>query len=477
MDSITVSDYRCFGESPQTARLAPITLFVGENSTGKTSLLAMIRALWDAAFADRVPDFKEAPYDLGTFDEILYRRAEGASSRASFTASCEVRPHGGDEDRDSQTLFKVEEVVTPFKVEVEFGSQWSAPMPVRRRISRGEHWVEQCLHEDDRQDIYFGVERNIWKVKQNGHRHILTLGRTQEWMPPLLISFLHLSHGHGADRPAEFADRVEGTLDLTGKLIDDIFRMVRNLPNSRWPMVEDISVLRPFSGAPIRSQPRRTYDPARVTPEAEGDSVAMRFAWLSLHDEEAWKRLKKRLESFGSTSGLFDEILLRRLGETASDPFQIQVWKSADSQDRRAFPLNLVDVGYGVSQILPLAAELLREDSYRTMLLQQPEVHLHPSAAAELGTLLCEVAASDEQRQRRIIVETHSDFIIDRVVTAVRDGVSGLEPDDVSIVYFERRGHEVRLHSMGVDRSGNLTDVPPGYRDFFMAESDRFLGL
>ena len=140
MDSITVSDYRCFGEGPQTARLAPITLFVGENSTGKTSLLAMIRALWDAAFADLVPDFKEAPYDLGIFDEILHRRAEGASSRASFTASCEVRPHGGDEDRDSQTLFKVEEVVTPFKVEVEFGSQWSAPMPVRRRISRGERW-------------------------------------------------------------------------------------------------------------------------------------------------------------------------------------------------------------------------------------------------------------------------------------------------------------------------------------------------
>ena len=49
MDQITLKDYRCFHEE-QTARLAPLTLLVGENSTGKTSFLAMIRALWDAAY-------------------------------------------------------------------------------------------------------------------------------------------------------------------------------------------------------------------------------------------------------------------------------------------------------------------------------------------------------------------------------------------------------------------------------------------
>ena len=71
MDRVAVSSYRCFG-GEQTARLAPITLLVGENSTGKSSLMAMIRALWDAVYADRVPDFKEEPYDLGSFNEILH---------------------------------------------------------------------------------------------------------------------------------------------------------------------------------------------------------------------------------------------------------------------------------------------------------------------------------------------------------------------------------------------------------------------
>ena len=68
MDQITLKNFRCFRDE-QTARLAPLTLLVGENSTGKTSFMAMIRALWDVAYWNRVPDFKEDPYDLGSFDE------------------------------------------------------------------------------------------------------------------------------------------------------------------------------------------------------------------------------------------------------------------------------------------------------------------------------------------------------------------------------------------------------------------------
>lgn len=81
LKSITVQDYRCFG-GPQTVRLAPITLLVGENSSGKTSLLAMIRALWDSTFTPYAgaPDFKEPPFDLGSFDEILHRGSQTGDS-------------------------------------------------------------------------------------------------------------------------------------------------------------------------------------------------------------------------------------------------------------------------------------------------------------------------------------------------------------------------------------------------------------
>ena len=85
MNEITLKNYRCFRER-QSAKLAPLTLLVGENSTGKTSFLALIRALTDLAFGFRMPDFKEEPYDLGSFDEIAHVRSGRGDRAKSFEA-------------------------------------------------------------------------------------------------------------------------------------------------------------------------------------------------------------------------------------------------------------------------------------------------------------------------------------------------------------------------------------------------------
>ena len=134
---------------------------------------------------------------------------------------------------------------------------------------------------------------------------------------------------------------------------------------------------------------------------------------------------------------------------------------------------NLIDVGYGVSQVLPVVTELLREDAPSLFLLQQPEVHLHPSAQAALGSLFCQVA----RQYRQLVVETHSDHLMDRVRIEVRDGTSGLKPEDVSILFFEREGLDVRIHSLRIDKEGNILDAPDSYRRFFLEETQRSLGL
>ena len=104
-------------------------------------------------------------------------------------------------------------------------------------------------------------------------------------------------------------------------------------------------------------------------------------------------------------------------------------------------------------------------------LLQQPEVHLHPRAQAALGSLFCRIAGWD----RQLVIETHSDHMIDRVRMDVRDRAGSLTPEDVSILYFERGRLDVRIHSLGIDGEGNITDAPPSYRQFFMDEVSRSL--
>ena len=181
--------------------------------------------------------------------------------------------------------------------------------------------------------------------------------------------------------------------------------------------------------------------------------------------------MKHHLQEFGNESGLFDEITVKSLGKTSAAPFQIHVRKSKGKS--KGPWRNLIDVGYGVSQTLPILTELLREDSSSTFLLQQPEVHLHPSAQAALGSLFCAVV----EKMKQLIVETHSDYIIDRVRMDVRDPDTTLTPDDVSILFFERVGLDVKIHSIRIDDQGNIIGAPPSYGQFFINELNRSIGL
>lgn len=465
MDSITVRNFRCFGDE-QSARIAPITLLVGDNSTGKTSMLGLIRALWDAVYADRVPDFREPPFDFGSFDEIVHYNGDDNRRPESFAASLTVRPADPDE---------LDGPKDPFEASVEFGQVAAAPVPVERRISQGACSVTQSFDAHGTQALTVLTDRGRWRIGETHDSDHPHPDRVNDTMRPIDHVYWLIRNGSSGDRyPHVKIEPLDGSPEPDDEDVKQVHNLVHSDESSYWVRRDpDYRLLRPSAGAPIRSRPRRTYDPARDKPDAEGDHVPTHLAWLALHEPDAWALLKSHLEDFGRSSGLFDEIDVRLLGSTANDPFQLQIRKS--DGDHVAPFRNLTEIGYGVSQALPLVTELLRQDSPRTALLQQPEVHLHPSAAAALGTLLCTVAA-DRDRERRLIVETHSDFIIDRVRMAARDGVAGIEPEDISILYFERHGPSVHIHNLRVDQLGNLLDAPAGYRRFFMEESRRFLG-
>ena len=190
---------------------------------------------------------------------------------------------------------------------------------------------------------------------------------------------------------------------------------------------------------------------------------------LDRTDMPRWKSLHDHLVKFGQDAGLFTDIKVKRHGKQMNDPFQLQVKVRSGSH------VNIMDVGYGVSQSLPILVDVLeRSDPRRkcAFLLQQPEVHLHPRGQAELASLFVQAF---RQSGNRFLIETHSDYIIDRVRISVRKGL--LKPDDVSILYFEPKGSAVEIHNMTLDEHGNLLGAPRGYRDFFIKETDELLGF
>jgi hypothetical protein len=74
MNELRVEGVRCFREE-QRIPIRPVTLLVGENSAGKSTVLALVRAAWDVAFGATEPDFNEQPFDLGGFDAIAHHQA------------------------------------------------------------------------------------------------------------------------------------------------------------------------------------------------------------------------------------------------------------------------------------------------------------------------------------------------------------------------------------------------------------------
>ncbi len=106
-------------------------------------------------------------------------------------------------------------------------------------------------------------------------------------------------------------------------------------------------------------------------------------------------------------------------------------------------------------------------------MFQQPEIHLHPRAQAELATLFGSLVKT---QKKQFLIETHSDNLIDRVRMDVRDK-KNISPDDVVILYFEKQKNGVKIYPIHLDEMGHLIDAPTTYRSFFLAEERRYWGV
>ena len=462
MESVTLENFRCFREK-QTVRLAPLTLLVGENSTGKTSFLALLRAMSELAIQGNTPNFKDIPYDLGSFDEIAHHRGARGSKADSFAAGSRVSI-----GRSPFVRFSDDQEKMVVDIDVTFGKErnGTAPSPFSQRICAGEAWIEEKISDDHAQyELRLGTSRGQWRLQSSTESefptglgasqfHLIAQRRRQEIFedgerPPEMLT---------VDGATSFEEADERELDpLTGVGVGN--------PMFRFSIMRQEEL---FAGAPVRSQPLRTYDPRKWERTPTGDHIPMKIAELESQQARRWQKLKGQLQRFGRESGLFDEIEVRNLGTAGRDPFQLQVRKGG--KGLKGPFRNIIDVGYGVSQVLPIVTELFEpSDPTDLYLFQQPEVHLHPSAQAALGSLFCELAGSG----RQLVVETHSDHLVDRVRMDVRDKKSDLTPDDVLILFFERDGLDVKIRELWWDENGNIQNAPDRYRRFFLEETDR----
>jgi predicted ATPase len=121
------------------------------------------------------------------------------------------------------------------------------------------------------------------------------------------------------------------------------------------------------------------------------------------------------------------------------------------------------NVGFGISYTLPIIVAILSSEPGTLILLENPEAHLHPKGQSKMGELLALAASCGVQ----IIVETHSDHVLNGIRLAVHDGK--IEPEDVQLHYFERQEKErimvSKVTSPKIDKNGRIDQWPDGFFD------------
>ena len=119
----------------------------------------------------------------------------------------------------------------------------------------------------------------------------------------------------------------------------------------------------------------------------------------------------------------------------------------------------LTDVGFGVSQVLPAITLLHYVPEGSTVLLEQPEIHLHPLAQAGLADVIIHAAT---HRKVQVVFESHSEHLLLRLQRRIAEGKK-IKADDVTLYFCGATGGASRIESLALDEYGNVRNWPDGF--------------
>ena len=250
---------RCFAE-PQDAVIRPITLLVGENSSGKTTFLALCRIGY--AIANRMqtaPLFNEPPFWLGAYDQIATHRSGRRGPAESFSVA--IRLGIG---------------ASLSSLHYEYVSRGGQPVPRVRRLEAGGLVIQQ--------------------TERNGKPPTVLMRGSQR---KASFPFAPFWDGATQDPPALWGSLIAAEIEKVGG--EGVFsRSDWDSIDRALQSIQQEFRRQPYAIAPIRTSPQRTYDPISTVPDPEGSHIPMLLASLSRSAQQGqWNTLQSALKRAG----------------------------------------------------------------------------------------------------------------------------------------------------------------------------------
>ncbi len=415
-------------QDTKTLQFAPLTGLFGANSSGKTSILQMLLMLKQTVESpDRYRVLhlgdERSLVDFGTFQDLLYTHNTDLSLQLELSWK-------------SSKLLPLQRTLIPSK-DITFHTE------IRKESN--QILVEYFHYTTEYHK--FGIQRdntgkkegrNQYELIHEGFNAIPNQEGPLELPPPVKC--------YG------FPDEVGANYQNLGFLSDYVLAFEKLLSN--------ITYL-----GPLREYPQRSYIWAGERPQDVGVRgekaipalLAARADGLTsprlINVKRSHKPIEERILEWLQKMELIDSYSLEPIAENRND-YEFRVKKSQKSSE-----VLITDVGFGVSQLLPLLVLCYYVPENTTIILEQPEIHLHPKVQSDLADVLIDVV---KNRNVQIILESHSALLLNRLQRRIAE--EQIDVEDTALYFCQINDGTSEIDRMRIDEYGNILNWP---QDFF----------
>lgn len=420
-----------------TIRMAPISLFFGANSSGKSSIGQFLMMLKQTAESpDRkavfYPGGKNSAVQLGSYQEMVFHR--DPKNKITFDYRWSLPEILKFKDPLTGQIFSGDNL--SFHAEVGLGDKDQYTLALDQ--------LKYELLEEEESRLSIGMERKSdvkseYKVEATNYTLKRKQGRV--WYPGAPVRFYGFP-----DEVVAYHQNADFVQEL-------------NLRHEK--LYRSLCYL-----GPLRTKAERLYSWTGMEPESVGyageNTVAAILAARNRKISLGYKRPAKPFEEIIALKlkemGLIEEFKVNPISEQRQE-YEVKV-RTKGSRDG----VDLPDVGFGISQVLPVLVQCFYAPPGSIILMEQPEIHLHPNAQSALADVMIDVISSREDgadREIQLVIETHSEHFLRRLQRRIAE--DAIPQDKVSAYFANITKTPATLEPLKIDTFGNIQNWPENF--------------
>ena len=408
---IRVENYKSWQNSREV-KLAPLTGFFGTNSSGKSSLLQMLLLLKQTVGRKEVLFFgnETSLVNLGNYREVIHQHK--VQSWLGFDFACKLS--------HPRSIFNIPEDGSPPEQTID---QFAIDSLIR--FENGELVVERLMYGySPRGTAEIVCEKgNAFFPSQYGNNDKLELENC----------YGILSLG---------STKAEKFLRKFSFAFEELFSHVYYL-------------------GPARVHPQRHYHWTKTHPENIGRSgeemiaalLSARVRQLKASKKEKGNTIEERISEWLQKMDLAHSFSLEPTGSLDDNNYEVRIRKSPNSTE-----VTLADMGYGLADLLPLLVHCYYVPEGSTLILEQPGVHLHPKAQADIADLLIDVIT---ERNLQILIESHSEHLLTRLQRRIAE--EKIASNQTALYFCRNDGGVSTIDRLDIDEFGNIKNWPDNF--------------